>query len=180
MTEISAFIRIERGLDMTEHSILTEFRDDLGNYSPEQLRHISQEGVWSIGQMYDHLLLVAHEYLDSAELCESAEPKEGLEKSKFGGELFERGGFPPIKIRLPDEMNAPPNNADSKEELIGRMDRLIERMDQSKTKVEAIDPNRKARHGGFGWLNAKEWHQLVVMHFQHHVRQKAELENAIK
>lgn len=162
---------------MNDQDILTEFRNDLSKYSSEQLRYISQEGVWSIGQMYDHLLLVAHEYLDSAELCETAEPKGGLEKSKFGGELFERGGFPPIKIRLPDEMNAPPNNADSKEELIDRMDRLIARMDQAETKVEKIDPNRKARHGGFGWLNATEWHELVVMHFQHHVRQKAELES---
>lgn len=162
---------------MSGQKFLKDFRDDLGNYSSEQLRYIPKEGVWSLGQMYDHLLVVAHEYLDSAELCETAEVAEGLEKSKFGGELFQRGGFPPIKIRLPDEMNAPPNNADSKEELIGRMERLIERMDRLETKVAGIDVNRKVRHGGFGWLNAKEWHELVLMHFRHHVRQKGELES---
>lgn len=165
---------------MKGQEVITDFRDDLENYTLEQLRYISQEGVWSLGQMYDHLLLVAHEYLDSAELCETTEAEEGLEKSKFGGELFQRGGFPPIKIRLPDEMNAPPNNSDTQQELIGRMDELINRMSECETKVDGIDPNRKVRHGGFGWLNAKEWYELVIMHFQHHLRQKEELENAIK
>jgi hypothetical protein len=44
------------------------------------------------------------------------------------------------------------------------------------TKVDYIQPTNKVKHGGFGWLNAKEWYDLVGMHFRHHVRQKDELE----
>ncbi|MDQ0430163.1 MULTISPECIES: hypothetical protein [Caryophanaceae] len=47
-------------------------------------------------------------------------------------------------------------------------------------KLASIDPNHKVEHGGFGWLNAKEWHKLVDMHFRHHLRQKEELESYLK
>ena len=155
------------------------FKSDLNNYSLEQLRYISEEGVWSIGQMYDHLIVVAHEYLDNMETCATLIEEQPQGKTKFGEQLFRDGGFPPIKIRLPDELNSPPNNSDSKEDLISRMDQLIQRMNQWESKVDYINPNSKVEHGGFGWLNAREWYDLVGMHFRHHVRQKDELESSI-
>jgi hypothetical protein len=164
---------------MSDKKLLTTFRSDLCNYSLEQLRYVSGEGVWSIGQMYDHLIVVAHEYLDNMETCASIMEETHLEKTQFGQQLFRNGGFPPIKIRLPDELNSPPNNSDSKEELISRMDQLIQRLSQLESKVEFINPNSKVEHGGFGWLNAKEWYDLVGMHFSHHLRQKNELESYI-
>jgi hypothetical protein len=164
---------------MSDEKLLTTYRNDLYKYSLEQLRYISGEGVWSIGQMYDHLMVVAHEYLDSMESCASIKEETQLGKTPFGEQLFRNGGFPPIKIRLPDELNSPPNNEDSLEELISRMEQLIERLSELKTKVEFINPNKKVEHGGFGWLNAKEWYELVDMHFRHHLRQKNELEGHI-
>ena len=165
---------------MSDKDLLSAYRSDLSNYSLSQLRSISEEGVWSIGQMYDHLLLVAHEYLDSVEQCETSAVNADLGKSKFGEELFQNGGFPPVRIRLPDEMNAPPNNSDSKEQLLSRIDELIERMAYLEVKVDGVDPDRKVKHGGFGWLNAKEWYELVGMHFRHHLMQKRELEGRLK
>ena len=165
---------------MSDKNLLTEFKRDLSNYSLAELRSISEEGVWSIGQMYDHLLLVAHEYLDSGEQCETAADTAGLGKSGFGEKLFRNGGFPPVKIRLPDEMNAPPNNSDSQERLLDRMDELIKRMAHWEVKVDGMDPDRKVEHGGFGWLNAKEWYELVGMHFRHHLMQKRELEGRLR
>ena len=162
---------------MSDVKLLISFKDDLNNYSIEQLKYISEEGVWSIGQMYDHLIVVAHEYLDSMEECAASNEEQPFGKTEFGKQLFENGGFPPIKIRLPDELNSPPNNSDSKEELISRMEQLIQRLTHWETKVDDINPTKKSEHGGFGWLNAKEWYDLVGMHFRHHVRQKGELES---
>lgn len=164
---------------MSEINLLTTFKNDLNHYSLQQLRYISEEGVWSIGQMYDHLIVCAHEYLDDSETCAALTEEQVLGKTEFGEQLFRNGGFPPIKIRLPDELNAPPNNSDSREDLIRRMDQLIQRMVHVKSKVDDINPNLKVKHGGFGWLNAKEWYDLVGMHFRHHLRQKAELESFI-
>lgn len=163
-----------RGKDL--HSFL---KNELNNYSPEQLRHIQKDGVWSIGQMYDHIILVANEYLDNMEACAALNEEQLLGKTRFGDQLFREGGFPPVKIRLPDEMNAAPDNSGSKEELMGRMEEVIQRLSQWESKVELVNPNYKVKHGGFGWLNAKEWYDLVEMHSRHHLRQKEELESYI-
>ncbi|GGA49037.1 hypothetical protein GCM10011384_43420 [Psychrobacillus lasiicapitis] len=129
--------------------------------------------------MYDHLILVAHEYLDNMESCATLNEEQPLGKTQFGEQLFRNGGFPPIKIRLPDELNSPPNNSDSKEDLISRMYQLIQRLNQWESKVDHVNQNNKIKHGGFGWLNAREWYDLVGMHFRHHLRQKDELKSYI-
>ncbi|WP_416144793.1 DinB family protein [Planococcus koreensis] len=163
-----------KGKDL--HSFL---KNELNNYSPEQLRHIQKDGVWSIGQMYDHIILVAHEYLDNMEACAALNEEQPLGKTRFGDQLFREGGFPPVKIRLPDEMNAAPNNSDSKKELMRRMEEIIQRLSQWESNVDTVNPNYKVKHGGFGWLNAREWYDLVEMHSRHHLRQKEELESYI-
>lgn len=164
---------------MSGKKVLLTFKSELDKYSPEQLRHIHRESIWSIGQMYDHIMLVAHEYLDNLEMCAVSGREQPFGKTPSGERLFEDGGFPPVKIRLPDEMNSPPNNSDSKEELMSRMEGLIERLEHFEAKVDSINPNYKVEHGGFGWLNAKEWLELVEMHSRHHLRQKKELESYI-
>ncbi|KAF0815571.1 hypothetical protein KIS4809_5690 [Bacillus sp. ZZV12-4809] len=164
---------------MSELKLINRYKNELRNYSLEQLRYISEEGVWSIGQMYDHLIRVAHEYLDNMEKCAVLNKEQPFGKTEFGEHLFKIGGFPPIKIKLPDELNAPPNNSDSKEDLISRMDQLILRLSQWESKVDNINPNFKVKHGGFGWLNTREWYDLAGMHFRHHLRQKGELEQRL-
>ncbi|MFD1356825.1 DinB family protein [Fictibacillus halophilus] len=164
---------------MDDLQLIETYKSDLQNYSVEQLRHIPEAGVWSLCQMYDHVILVAHEYLDQVESCAAAGEEQTHGKTEFGEKLFENGGFPPIKIRLPDEMNAPPNNSETNEELMRRVDHVIERMKDWEGKVDTINPNYKIKHGGFGWLNAREWYELIGMHFRHHLRQKSELEQRL-
>jgi len=78
---------------MSDSKLLIHFKSALQNYSLEQLRYISEEGVWSIGQMYDHLIVVAHEYLDNMETCASVYEehifgKPSLVRSCLGTEDF--------------------------------------------------------------------------------------------
>ncbi|WP_286231863.1 DinB family protein [Neobacillus mesonae] len=159
--------------------VIETYKNNLQNYTIEQLRYITAEGIWSIGQMYDHLIVVAHEYLDNVETCASSKEEQLLGKTEFGENLFKNGGFPPIKIKLPDELNSPPNNSDSIENLMSRLDQVIHRVRHWESKVGTINPNYKVNHGGFGWLNAKDWYDLVSMHFVHHLRQKYELDHKL-
>lgn len=64
--------------------------------------------------------------------------------------------------------------------LMRRLDQVLERMSKWEEKVDSINPNYKERHDGFGWLNAREWFEMVGMHYRHHLRQKAELEQMLK
>ena len=164
---------------MTGIDCLLYLHQELDRYTEDQIHHISQPGVWSLGQMYDHILLVAHEYLDEVENCASLTTDTADGKTPFGEELFRQQSFPPIKIRLPDEMNAPPDNTDSRDRLRQRLLELIERMEDWSVHLEQINPAAKTKHGGFGYLNAQEWVQLIEMHTRHHFRQKKELEQAL-
>jgi hypothetical protein len=161
---------------MSDLKLIETYKSDLQTYSHEQLRYITAEGVWSIGQMYDHVILVAIEYLDNVETCAKSKEEQRLGKTEFGEHLYKIGGFPPIKIKLPDELNTPPKNSDSKEVLMSRLDQVMQKLRQWESRVDAINPNYKVKHEGFGWLNAREWFDLVGMHFRHHLRQKCELE----
>jgi Asp-tRNA(Asn)/Glu-tRNA(Gln) amidotransferase A subunit family amidase len=163
-------------MNMNDLTLIDTYKSFLQTYSHEQLRYIPEQGVWSIGQMYDHLIVVAHEYLDSVEACALTGGEQTQGKTEFGDYLFNIGGFPPIKITLPPELNAAPDNTKSKEDIRRELDQLMERMEELKMKVDEINPNYKQEHGGFGWLNAQEWFDLVAMHFRHHLRQKYELD----
>ncbi|WP_214740678.1 MULTISPECIES: DinB family protein [unclassified Exiguobacterium] len=159
---------------------LNGFFEDLIHYSESDLRYKHAPKIWSIGQMYDHLILVASEYLDEVEICLRGDGVSDGEKTPFGEKLFMEGGFPPIKIELPPEMNQPPNNTDSSVTLQERMQSLISRMKTLESQLENTAEDRKTFHGGFGWLNATEWFELVEMHTRHHRLQQRELETWIK
>jgi hypothetical protein len=164
---------------MSDLKLIKTYISFLQDYSLEQLRHRPGQGVWSIGQMYDHLIVVAHEYLDKVEACATAVREQKQGKTDFGEYLFNIGGFPPIKIKLPDELDTPPDNTKSKEDIFLELNQLINRMKEMEMKLEDINPNYKDKHGGFGWLNAQEWFALVGMHFRHHLRQKYELDQKL-
>ncbi|KMJ59576.1 hypothetical protein AB685_01475 [Bacillus sp. LL01] len=164
---------------MDNLKLIETYKIFIKKYSMEQLRHIPEQGVWSIGQLYDHLIVVAHEYLDSVEYCATSGREQEEGKTEFGENLFNIGRFPPIKIKLPDELDTPPDNSKSKEDILLQLDQLMKRLKEWEMKVDDINPNYKAEHGGFGWLNAKEWFALVGMHYRHHLRQMYELDQKL-
>jgi hypothetical protein len=164
---------------MVEQSVMEIYKQSLEKYSLEQLRQIPADGVWSLAQMYDHVIVVADEYLDEAEACASSEAVPDRGKTEFGEKLFRDGGFPPVKIRLLDEMNQPPDNSGTPASLLERLAELEKRMEGFGQKLHKTHSNLKREHGGFGWLNAKEWHVLAEMPFLHHLRQKGELEERL-
>ena len=157
-------------------SVLSKFKTDLGGYTERELRYQVAEDVWSVGQMYDHIIVVAAEYADEIERCLASSEMQPLGKTEFGERLFQMGGFPPVKIRLPDEMNQPPNNTDDRATLERRIDDLITRLKRLEPPARSANPQLKSRHGGFGWLNAEEWYELIEMHTRHHLRQQEDLE----
>lgn len=164
---------------MDDQKLIEAYKSYLQSYSPEQLRYITAQGVWSLGQMYNHLILAALDYLDNVEICAAAGEEQKLGMTEAGEHLFKLGGFPPVKIKLPDGPENRPSNSESIEGLIRGLDQVLQKMREWEGKVDIINPNYKVKHDGFGWLNAREWFDLVGMHFRHHLLQKSELEQKL-
>jgi Protein of unknown function (DUF1569). len=160
-----------RGLD-----VINTYKDQLDVYSIEQLRYRIKPGTWSIGQVYSHIVDVALEYLDNIEECGASSHEQPLGKTAAGDQLFEAGAFPPVKIKLPEGMEYSPDDIKSKAEHLHDLNHLIEKMRDWDRLIDTIHPDYKVRHGGFGWLNAREWFDLIDMHTRHHLRQLKEIE----
>ena len=155
------------------------FNDELTRYTSEELTHKIDASTWSISQMYDHLLLVSHEYLDEVEACAQVTEQTPQDKTEFGAYIFSHEAFPPIDIRLPDAMNEDPLQTDEPAVLQARMSDLMTRFDALRIIATTTDPTKRTLHPGMGWLNANEWYQLILYHMNHHRRQKSRLEQAL-
>ncbi|UUZ79680.1 DinB family protein [Paenibacillus sp. P26] len=161
---------------MEAYRVIDAYKMNLLRYSPEQLRHIPAEGTWSLCQLYDHMILTALDYLDMVEKCAESGEGQELGKTEGGEELFRLGGFPPVKIKSPDGPENSPDNTASKDDLMHGLDQVVLRMKEWEKILETTPPEGKVKHDGFGWLNGREWFELIGMHFRHHLRQKNELE----
>ncbi|NBD24380.1 DinB family protein [Paenibacillus glycinis] len=158
------------------YDFIETFRSDLETYSPDRLKRIAKPGSWSLGQLMDHIVAVADEYLGHVATCARTTEPQTSGKTEAGEDVFRRRAFPPIRIALPDTPEFTPSNDRSKEELLAELDRIEREMAAWEPRLDAIDPEMKVRHGGFGWLNAREWFDMIGFHTRHHFRQKAELE----
>lgn len=159
--------------------LIDAYLERLHEYSAGALFLKSDERAWSLSQLYEHLIVVAMEYLEFAESCIHADKETMIQtegKTAAGELLFRFGGFPPVKIQLSDDPGNTPNGLKGMEELTEDLLALKQKYIELEKIAEFADSRHKIRHDGFGWLNAKEWVQLVEMHTRHHLRQWRELE----
>ncbi|MWV42958.1 alpha/beta fold hydrolase [Paenibacillus sp. HJL G12] len=170
---VNHFLKTSEPMDVAH--LLEIYRDHLTVFSPEQLELRMNGKAWTLGQLYDHVIEVALEYLANAEACMNATGEDSGEKTNAGIVLFKLGGFPPVKIKLPEEWDHPAAGL-SKKELAEGLEQVKEKVVDWMEKAKTVPPGQKVLHDGFGWLNSQEWVELVEMHFRHHLRQLGEFE----
>ncbi|MDD9270534.1 DinB family protein [Paenibacillus sp. GCM10023248] len=156
-------------------AIIEQYIRNLDNYSIEQLRFKSEENVWSLGQMYIHVIEVAKEYIGHMETCTKAAHEETAGKTEDGTKALAEKEWPNIPVKLEEPPNAT-RNPESKEEIIAGLEQVREKLTYWAGRVDEANPACKVRHGWFGWLHAREWFEMVSMHSRHHLRQKAILD----
>jgi hypothetical protein len=172
-------------LNMDTKSVLQEFEKvaayyitELERYSDDQFAQKPSADQWSVGQMYNHLIqFCLFVQLKAIDACASLHAPTNGEKSEAGQQIFQNGGFPPVKIKVPASPEFTPKNPESKEEVKQNLLSVIDKVREAESKLASIPPDRQVAHPRLGYLNAVEWFQLVVMHFKHHLRQKQELDS---
>lgn len=159
--------------------LLAIYNTSLDHYSDSDIRKKPSEEEWSLGQMYVHLIQTAlHVYFESVKAClRQTESNPGVEKSAVAKEIFELGGFPPRKIKVPASPEYTPANPQTKVELYAGLQSVLEEAMLLAPQIEAQpEAGTKVSHGRLGALSAMEWFRLAVMHFRHHLTQKQALE----
>ncbi|WP_308639797.1 DinB family protein [Paenibacillus silvisoli] len=159
-------------------AVIELYKRGLDGYSVEQLRFKCSENVWSVGQMYVHVIEVAKEYIGHIETCSMATQEEPQGKTEDGTKALAEKEWPNIRVKLDEPPNAT-RNPESKDELIIGLEQVQAQLAYWAGCVDEANPACKVRHGWFGWLNAREWFEMIGMHSRHHLRQKAMLDEKL-
>ena len=169
----------------TTQSILSQFEKTAGvwlaslsQYSEEQFAKKPNADSWSIGQVYNHLVVSARLYhLQQIAQCIKGKHTELNVRKKFPGKLtFFLGSIPPMRIKVPPSETYTPKQPPNIETMKTSLEKLIKIMRETEQKLSGASEIPKTAHPAFGFLNAREWFHMIEMHFRHHLRQKIRLD----
>lgn len=156
-------------------ALVDDYIRELDGFTMEQLHQKPEDGGWSIGQMYQHLIQSAlYMQLANAATCLQESSDSALVpagKTEAGNAVYAQGEFPPIRIQVPPSPQYTPAEPESKEALVQGLKRVVARMKELEPMLAGASLLKGVAHPSFGVLNAEEWFILVPMHYRHHLRQ---------
>jgi hypothetical protein len=169
-------MELQEILPLTE-ATLQKYITDLEKYSSEQFEYQLDPNVWSLGQMYEHLIVASSFFLHQAASCLNPEKasQEG-EKNEIGLNVFKYNSFPPVRVKIPEKYDTVVLVAKPKEQYPALFSELIKKSQEIAQMLATDTQNLRKQHAVFGWLTAKEWFQCLIMHARHHLRQQEQLE----
>jgi DinB superfamily len=157
-----------------------QFNDGLNHYSEEDLKKKKDDDVWSLGQMYNHLLNGTRNFhFRMIEKCLSDNENSDDQKSAAGERSFRENLFSAGEVKVPPSPQYTPTQPPSIAEVKQRLTQLDADMKTWMPKIESSANKGKMKHFAFGYLSAAEWYKLIAMHFRHHLRQKEKLEKQL-
>ncbi len=143
-------------------TVVNQYFSSLDSYSDEQFFLKKDEETWSLGQMYEHLT-VSSQFFFLANCVRCLEKRKGQlggEKTHFGEQQFKYGGFPPVKLKIPDAIRGPEPVAKAREEYKIILKKILADSQNLIESVRNDDGSYKALQVAMGWLDAKEWYYL--------------------
>lgn len=154
---------------------------ELDFYGANQFKKKVNSTSWTIGQIYDHLLVYSQEvHIKAIQEClqtkDTTVNKEG--KSLKGMIQFAAGGYLPLKYK--SNPYKEPSQPLSTEKVKDDFYRFLKIVYKIAKEIDYKKPTKKVKHPSLGYLSAEEWFQLIEMHFRHHVRQKKKLDHEVR
>lgn len=154
------------------------WKEWLGKYGEDEFVRIPDDGGWSIGQVYYHLVHGTRQY----HFRQIAQCLEGRGTVIAGGKkfpgrvMFALGSFLPVRVTVPPSEAYTPKQPAGIASMKAGLEALCDGMRETAPLIRNAAPDMKAAHRVLGFLNAAEWYQLVEMHFRHHLRQKKRID----
>ncbi|MDX2302051.1 MAG: DinB family protein [Microscillaceae bacterium] len=158
-------------------ALIQEYTQSLKVYNEAQFLFKQSEEIWSLGQMYEHIIQTNQTFARVVNYCLKGEKGQiGGEKTPSGLNVYSYGSFPPIKVKIPVKSldTQPLVKSQAEYEIL-----LAQNLTQAQELLPLAQANAreyKIHHVIFGFLNAAEWFQMMEIHMRHHLRQKTELE----
>jgi len=148
--------------------------DAIDDYTLDQLRRAPQEGSWSLGQVYRHILDDTDWFVGQMQEALTATENADRDMHAHAKQMFADNGFPDMQIQGPATNRYIPQ-PETKEELRQRLIAIKEAVNRLFVR-SATGRGGKTRHPGLQYFSAGEWLQFAEMHLRHHLRQKARID----
>ncbi|MEW6194354.1 MAG: DinB family protein [Bacteroidota bacterium] len=158
--------------------LVRHWQNELNKYTEEQFLRKPKEDEWSIGQVYMHLFQSA-KFLHIKKIEECASQNGNAKtsgKTKRGKIIYALGMLLPVRVKVPPSPQYTPAQPKNKEEAFEKLNQIIVEMKNIIPITECAPLESRTTHPALGYLNAREWYQLIRMHYQHHLRQKSRLD----
>jgi hypothetical protein len=161
-------------------TVASQWLRELAIYSDEQFSRKPAPDEWSIGQVYEHLTAGAFRFhFRHIDNCSKGKG-EGGSKTFPGKLVMLLGSFPKRRIKVPASPEYTPKQPASVASARENLEKLMDEMKLLRPKIESASQSSKSRHPMLGAMNAREWYQMIEMHFRHHLQQKERLDKFLE
>lgn len=145
----------------------------LDGYDDASWRRVPAAGVWSMSQVYAHIIEVGSFGVEKVAKCGERAPAKS-QKTLAGHLVYWFGSLPPLRIKAPAGVNSAPAEPESKASAREALLAIRSRMHALAPTVHAA--RGVATHPILGKLTATEWFRFMEMHLRHHLRQKERID----
>jgi hypothetical protein len=161
--------------------VINNYMSRLDTYTLQQFQQKPAPDRWCIGEVYTHLIRATLLYhLRMVDRClNRTENADQLAKPHAKAE-FDANESAPVKIKVPPSPSYDPPMPDSIEKVHQDLDTTLSRLRETRDKLLTDPESGKIEHTSYGFIDAKQWYQVIGMHWKHHLMQLEELEAFIK
>jgi hypothetical protein len=167
-------------------AILKSFNDTMRQWElavsqfPEELfRKKPGNGSWSMSQLSTHLIDSTTRSLGQVEKCCQSDENCGEAKTAMGESSLQTNALGEVRVKNPAHVSNPPVESPDREFVLAGFKKLSHSFAEIATKT-ADQPGRgKQKHPVLGFLNAKEWLQVIDIHLRHHLLQQARIRESL-
>lgn len=157
-------------------SIIDSYKARLDQYTLQQFQHKPAPDRWSAGEVYTHLIRATLLYhLRMVDRClANLDNADALAKPHAQAE-FDANESAPVKIKVPSSPGYDPPMPESIEKVRDDIDAVLRKMLSTRDKLITDPESGKTEHPSYGFIDAKQWYQVIGMHWKHHLMQLDEL-----
>lgn len=148
---------------------------ELDNYSFEQLTAKPSPELWSLGQVYVHLIEVTQHFVEQAAVCTGTNDNAHEEASPSARAMFQNNELPDTLLKGPPS-NAATQQPQSREQIEQGLKNIRERLSEIEPLLANSSCAGKSKHPGLNYFNATECLHFAEMHLRHHLRQKRRID----
>ena len=156
---------------------------ELDYYGPTQFKRQTDASVWTIGQVYSHVISISEKggFVAIKNCLDKTGGSEKGGKNFWGHLFFLSGGFLPFKryktFKSFEHPEQPKNLLVAKDMMYA----FIKEMQKLATEIDkSANLNYKVKHPRFGMLNALEWYEFIIIHHKHHLKQKKSIDKVLR